>query len=529
MSNRIKAVVTAFAAVALALIPGGVNAAVSAAGLPVVDGSVLVAWAHQTPASSPSPRTHAAMAFDAATGTTVLFGGRAGSQRLRDTWTWNGITWKLEAPPNNPPPLESAAMAFDDTHHQLLLFGGIGIDGQASNGMWSWDGQTWTALAPVTTPAPRSAAAFASDPATGSVVLFGGLADEGIALDDTWAWDGAAWSELQPPASPGARSDAAATFDAARGVVVLFGGTNGTDTLADTWTWDGTTWAQHQTATKPPARADAAMAYDPAIQTSILHGGTGAMLPLGDTWVWNGTAWSSALLAIIGPPARIGAAIAVGPGPQGLVLFGGAAAGDKALADTWTLGVVLPVQVPTTPGPGDKAPEPPATSTTIGPPISVPVPGVGGGPAATPSPQSTTTTARTPVRRAPLAITARSLHRGDELTVTGSGFAPHATVIISIHSDPVKVGEAVTDAAGRFTATVAVPLNVAPGSHHFVATGPAAGGGQSMLTAPIKITVPGTKRSWVLPALMVALTILIAAAAGVVLSASGRWQHRIPA
>ena len=42
------------------------------------------------------------MAYDAATGTVVLFGGLGGHGDLGDTWTWNGTTWTQQAPSDQP-------------------------------------------------------------------------------------------------------------------------------------------------------------------------------------------------------------------------------------------------------------------------------------------------------------------------------------------------------------------------------------------------------------------------------------------
>lgn len=46
------------------------------------------AWTKQAPATRPPGRDGAAMAYDAATGTVVLFGGSTGSLFFHDTWTW---------------------------------------------------------------------------------------------------------------------------------------------------------------------------------------------------------------------------------------------------------------------------------------------------------------------------------------------------------------------------------------------------------------------------------------------------------
>ena len=45
-------------------------------------------WTNQHLAVHPAARTGAAMAYDAATGTAVLFGGVAGAKTFSDTWTW---------------------------------------------------------------------------------------------------------------------------------------------------------------------------------------------------------------------------------------------------------------------------------------------------------------------------------------------------------------------------------------------------------------------------------------------------------
>ena len=45
------------------------------------------------------------MAYDAATGQLVLFGGfdQQHGADLNDTWTWNGTTWTQLSPATSPP------------------------------------------------------------------------------------------------------------------------------------------------------------------------------------------------------------------------------------------------------------------------------------------------------------------------------------------------------------------------------------------------------------------------------------------
>jgi hypothetical protein len=47
-------------------------------------------WTKQAPAAHPPPREGASMAYDAATRTVVLFGGRDHNGLPSSTWTWGG-------------------------------------------------------------------------------------------------------------------------------------------------------------------------------------------------------------------------------------------------------------------------------------------------------------------------------------------------------------------------------------------------------------------------------------------------------
>ena len=522
---------------AVSLVP--VLAGMSRADATQADPSALLTWTRLAPQVSPPARVDPAMAFDAANDTTVLFGGRSGSTLLGDTWTWNGSTWTAQDPANSPQPLESASMAYDSAGNRILLFGGIGANG-ASGQTWAWDGSTWTqlAVAPPSSPSPRYSASMVADAATGTDVLFGGLSSPGSYLGDTWSWNGTSWTNLNPAKSPPPRSAAAATFDAARGVVVLFGGMTGSSNLADTWTWDGTTWTEQLTPIAPPARSDAAFGFDPGTQTSVLFGGTGATgtnVVLGDTWLWNGSTWLTSLplslLPFLSPQARMGPAIAAAPSPERLVLFGGQSGGANlsSLGDTWTVGTVLATRRPpsstTTPGTATTSTTTVAGSTTTT--STAPATAATGPVTSAPSPPEPT--AVRPPAPSPLGVATRLVHRGALVRVSGGGFLPGATITITFHSARVVVGTTVADAEGRFSTMVLVPADAALGQHHIEANGRARNGEPATLVAQVSIATPKAKRSWLLPALMVALTVLVAAGAGVVLTASARWRHHRPA
>jgi hypothetical protein len=82
------------------------------------------------------------------------------------------------------------------------------------------------------------------------------------------------------------------------------------------------------------------------------------------------------------------------------------------------------------------------------------------------------------------------------------------------------------DDRGNFTATVAVPTDASPGTHHLVATGPGLNGAQTLLIAPVSVILPARDHDWIVPALMVALTVILAVGAATVLTLSSRWPER---
>jgi hypothetical protein len=310
-------------------------------------GGSVPTWTRQHAAIHPPARSGAAMAYDAATGTAVLFGGTTFGHNLGDTWTWNGSTWTKQAPSARPPGLGGASMAYDAATGTAVLFGGFTeFPVRYHSVTWTWDGSTWTKQSPAASPPARAYASMVYDAATGTAVLFGGYSPSGAFLGDTWTWDGSTWTKQSPAASPPARGGAAMAYDAATGTAVLFGGWAGGESyLGDTWTWDGTTWTQQAPAASPPGRYVASMAYDAATGTAVLFGGFSSASChqtsgfCSDTWTWDGSAWTQQHPATH-PHARQAAAMAYDAATGTAVLFGGEntipGIGPNDLADTWT-------------------------------------------------------------------------------------------------------------------------------------------------------------------------------------------------
>ena len=69
-----------------------------------------------------------------------------------------------------------------------------------------------------------------------------------------------------------------------------------------------------------------------------------------------------------------------------------------------------------------------------------------------------------------LTVEPSTVEAGKTIAVTGTGFAPESAVTLTLHSEPVEVGTATTDASGAFTATVTVPATTEAGAHTLVAS-----------------------------------------------------------
>ena len=66
-----------------------------------------------------------------------------------ETWTWNGTTWRLRST-SGPGIRRDQSMAFDAALGEVVLFGGKSPQGQAEvshDDLWGWDGTRWIRLA----------------------------------------------------------------------------------------------------------------------------------------------------------------------------------------------------------------------------------------------------------------------------------------------------------------------------------------------------------------------------------------------
>ncbi len=221
-------------------------------------------WRNVTPAASPYGRAEHALALDSVRDRVVLFGGatypdcgEGTGGMCNRTWEWNGSAWQDVTPTtSSPTPRARGMMAFDAARGEVVLFGGeagdCGEDGGTYCGhTWTWNGTRWLDATPVegrwqlvesqwqltSTPArnplPRSGGVMQYDARRQRIVLAGGYNGAGqgcSALDEPqcntlWEWDGTSWRNLSDSvvAPPTMSSDMSVAWDAGLGRIVMAG------------------------------------------------------------------------------------------------------------------------------------------------------------------------------------------------------------------------------------------------------------------------------------------------------------------
>lgn len=322
-------------------------------------------WAPINPPSpSPDARFEASMVFDAALGKLVMFGGANDDrgERFADTWTLADRAWTQLAPATSPSPRSGQAAAYDAARGKLVVFGGN--DGSLPlNDTWELDAQGWTQRSTALAPEPRFEASMAYDPVRGRVVLFGGSRG-GYLYGDTWEYDGASWTRRDTVHAPGPRNLAGLAYDPVQGRMVLSGGNSFDGTpYGDTWSYDGQDWTLLATSTAAdcfgfgfcpnflPAASGKSMAFDPEVVARDGGSTQGGVFSFGGVYASSGAGMST-VYGTLGawelddalwftldpytqsgntasqsgePPGRSGAALAYDPSQDAMVVFGGLA------------------------------------------------------------------------------------------------------------------------------------------------------------------------------------------------------------
>ncbi|HJX53884.1 MAG TPA: kelch repeat-containing protein, partial [Polyangia bacterium] len=227
---------------------------------------VTATFANRAPSrNAPSGRYRHAMAFCPATGKTYVFGGQdSKAQMLDDLWEWDGSAWLQVSSEVRPPARGDAAMAYDPARKSLILFSGtsaVSVE-SATLGLgdtWEWQSGTrkWAQLHPASNPGQLLKHGMVTDMGRAKVLLFRDVHNA------VWEWDGATETWINRTPVPGSVVPGAVwgwwlgwptgqflTFDEGLQKMFLFEGESdwsGTKSNSVFWEWDPVTagWGFH--------------------------------------------------------------------------------------------------------------------------------------------------------------------------------------------------------------------------------------------------------------------------------------------
>jgi hypothetical protein len=334
---------------------GNGRAVVGAAAL-----SGALAWKNITQGLHPSARTGASMVYDAADHYVVLFGGddsAYGDHSLNDTWRFSGGKWMNITSGITPRDRESATIAYDAADGYVVLFGGYSATTNNNhssrqwvflNDTWRFVGGKWSNITPGTSPAVSSENVMAFDGKDGYIVLWQDrwvLQHTWVNYPATWTFVSGVWTNQSAASKGPVGYPGTMAYDPHGHFVLLFSEGWG----QSTWTFQNLTWTEIQNGGSnphgsPSARVYPMMAYDAQNKSVILFGGTSAgvnnsVCVLGDTWSFHGGKWAH-LTPTVSPPPLYNGAMTYDPGARGVLLFGGTGAtacAGPALGDSWIL------------------------------------------------------------------------------------------------------------------------------------------------------------------------------------------------
>ncbi|MCI4345603.1 MAG: hypothetical protein L3K07_02450, partial [Thermoplasmata archaeon] len=262
-------------------------------------------WVQLKPSVSPLARLGGAMTYDQADGYILMFGGqttvKGSSQLLNDTWTFVGGKWTQATTIIAPNARDLPGLAYDAADGYVLMFGGLGYGGNATeevtlNDSWAFSAGSWTLLSYAgcthcgPAPSGREGPAMVYDPWDGYVLLFGGqnlstpISGTSTEVSDTWTYSAGVWTNITLTAgSPAARVAPSVAYDGLDGYVLMFGGTSSSVSLSETWSFVGGTWTQLFPLHSPGADYLGGAAFDATDHTVVYVNGISFV---GGTWLY---------------------------------------------------------------------------------------------------------------------------------------------------------------------------------------------------------------------------------------------------
>jgi hypothetical protein len=219
------------------------------------------AWTNRTSptAIQPPADSPVELAFDVSDGAVVLFDESVTgpATMVPTTWTYLAGAWtNVSGPVGTAVPPFSGVMAYDAADGYVVYFGGLasgpGLENWWTlNETWKFHNNTWTNLTGNVsgTPSGRMLPGMAYDGALGQVVMFGGTVWQGpgtySVANDTWAYSGGVWSNLHLTTPGTSWWTVGLTYDSSSRQLLIAGETNNTTNptvVSAIWVLSGGSW-----------------------------------------------------------------------------------------------------------------------------------------------------------------------------------------------------------------------------------------------------------------------------------------------
>jgi PKD repeat protein len=346
-------------------------------------------WTNLTYGAAPSARTGFGIAYDAADGYVILFGGTlAGSGSppyvpLNDTWTYRAGLWSnITATAGAAPPARAApVLVYDASDGYVLLAGGHNFSTRNNTfyDVWSFSGGHWTERSPnallgVEGGCPMQGTYDSTD---GDVVVLG--CDLNRTATATFTYHAGNWTNVFGNRTTNTTIPLACengdlfVDEPALGGVVLFGGENGSTHLgsSDVCLFSASHWSYEtpNLTGAPPGRFGGAGDYDAAVPGFVLFGGyvrQSSLTATNVTWILRNTNWTNVTTSPAPNATRAGGSMVWDAADNASIWFGG------NRNETWSWGTDVPLLGATlqaSPAPAD-----------VGVPVRFSVTPVGGSP-----------------------------------------------------------------------------------------------------------------------------------------------------
>lgn len=300
-------------------------------------------------APSPSGRTGAAMVYDANHRQTLLFGGFSESQAGDEgeghypnaLWAWNGKSWrKLILPDGAPQPRgrDVPHLAYDAARGRVVMFGGRreqnGQTAELLSDVWEWDGKAWHEFENTGLPGLiHGVAGF--DSQRRHVFVYGGIDGAGLSRK-LREWDGTRWV-VRDNAGPEDYFAGGGMVDSTGELILMTIPQKASSSTVlppatCTWKWKDGSWIEAETG--PPFGNLQATASSPDGTLYFYQSGEESWLKEPIMYERSAVGVWSQVPMRVSPGLRRGATASYDPRRHRMVLFGGRPP-DQFLGDTW--------------------------------------------------------------------------------------------------------------------------------------------------------------------------------------------------